>query len=195
MVRAGYDVATGEARYVMRPIVTAERVHYGDAGATYVRGVDLLIESGGELVDQLDMRMHAHPTVRQARHVGDELVRALEVSPRLLVHVSTQPSFIRGDASKPVEITAVMDIDDRASVLDARARTDLSTYLSTRVAEQIGPVVPRAEIQALIRDEKLSSYDACFDESCQIELGKALAAGRVLARSARPARSAPSSTT
>src|SRR5262249_49551515 len=42
-------------------------------------------------------------------------------------------------------------------------------------------VVPRGSVRALLQEQKKESYRPCFDEACQIELGKALAAQKTLA--------------
>ena len=41
-------------------------------------------------------------------------------------------------------------------------------------------VVPRDQLRARLMQEKKGSHQQCFDESCQIELGKALAAQKTL---------------
>lgn len=41
-------------------------------------------------------------------------------------------------------------------------------------------VVPRDQLRQRLLDEKKGSYRPCMDESCQIELGKALAANLTL---------------
>jgi hypothetical protein len=49
------------------------------------------------------------------------------------------------------------------------------------VAERGYRVVPRSQLKARLSEQKSESYRQCFDESCQIEIGKELAAGKSLA--------------
>lgn len=42
-------------------------------------------------------------------------------------------------------------------------------------------IVPREQIRLRLQQEKADSYRACYDEACQIELGKEVAAEKSLA--------------
>lgn len=79
------------------------------------------------------------------------------------------------------QIVAILDLQDPDGALDAKARSQLTEYLTARAIQHHGwKSVPRAQIRDQLRQEKAASYDACVDDACQIELGKALAAEKVL---------------
>lgn len=82
---------------------------------------------------------------------------------------------------KPRRIVAVFDIEDRAKRMKKRDLEQLSEYLEALIAGKgTFAVVPRTQIKSTIADAKKKSYDACYDEACQIELGKAVAAEAIL---------------
>lgn len=83
-------------------------------------------------------------------------------------------------AKRPV--MAVFALEDRSRHLSAESLDQLTDYVAARIAEA-GQfrVVPRGELRARLAEKKAESYQACVDESCQIELGKALAAQKSLA--------------
>ena len=79
-------------------------------------------------------------------------------------------------------IVAVFDIEDKGVGLKKSLLEGLTDYLSTRVAELGGfQVIPRGEMKKRLSGSKASSYKKCYDQSCQIELGKELAAEKILA--------------
>lgn len=76
-------------------------------------------------------------------------------------------------------VVAVFDVEDASKRLDEETRSSLSEYVAARMTEAGGyRVVPRDQMRMRLQQEKVQGYKACFDESCQIELGKALAAQR-----------------
>lgn len=77
-------------------------------------------------------------------------------------------------------VLAVFDIDDKGQ-LSATERDFLTEILATSLSAAGFRVVPRAQLRDRIASEKGKSYDSCFDEACQIELGKAMAAEKSLA--------------
>jgi hypothetical protein len=87
-----------------------------------------------------------------------------------------------GAAKSPAPIVAVFDLDDRAKVSTRELREQLGVYLAAAVTRHAGfKTVPRSQLRARLRREKRKSYRACFDQSCQIAIGKALAAQKSLA--------------
>ncbi len=78
-------------------------------------------------------------------------------------------------------IMAVFDIENRGPDLPRAVLDNMSTYLTTLVAECSYQVLPRDEIRARIRNQKIASYKQCYDQKCQIELGRELAAQKTLA--------------
>ena len=84
-------------------------------------------------------------------------------------------------AASPSSVVAVFDIDVRGQSLDSQLVTRMSDYLAMRLATQKKfSVVPRDQLRSRLRDQKKESYDRCFDQSCQIEIGKELAAEKSL---------------
>lgn len=80
-------------------------------------------------------------------------------------------------------VLAVFDIYDARpkGKFNNQELQQLTTYLMAKLAEgQLFKVVPRDQIVAAISTQKKDSYKACFDEQCQIELGKELAAEKSL---------------
>jgi hypothetical protein len=79
-------------------------------------------------------------------------------------------------------IVAVFDLESIGLRLSKSARRRLNEYLTTKVvAGGRFEVVPTAELRKLLRQAKKESYRACYDEVCQIELGRELAAEKSLA--------------
>jgi hypothetical protein len=87
------------------------------------------------------------------------------------------------DAFADKAVLAVFDIYDARpkGKFNNQELQQLTTYLLAKLAEgQLFKVVPRDQIVAAISSQKKDSYKACFDEQCQIELGKELAAEKSL---------------
>ena len=83
---------------------------------------------------------------------------------------------------RPDGVLAIMDLDDPKANLAPAARGTLADYLAIVTVERTRyRAVPRGVLHAELRKKKLASYQECFDDACQIELGKALAADRILA--------------
>lgn len=78
-------------------------------------------------------------------------------------------------------VVAVFDIQDKTGRFSAAQMEQLTTYFSTQLGEgQRFKVVPRAQIKQALTAQKKESYASCFDEQCQIEIGKELAAQKSL---------------
>ncbi|MCA9554229.1 MAG: hypothetical protein KC933_29610, partial [Myxococcales bacterium] len=78
-------------------------------------------------------------------------------------------------------VVLVFDVEDRSGRFEGPALDQLSDYLVARLGSTNRfRIVPRAQLQARLRDEKQETYKACYDEACQIEIGKALAAEKTL---------------
>lgn len=74
-------------------------------------------------------------------------------------------------------VVAVFDVFDTTGGFGAKLTQQLTSFLTTAMVETGRfQVVPRARLRELLRDEKTDSYKKCYEESCQIELGKAVAA-------------------
>lgn len=60
----------------------------------------------------------------------------------------------------------------------------LTEYLATQVAQQLGfKVAPREQLRQRLAGVKTDSFKECYDRTCQIELGKALAANKTVSTS------------
>ena len=88
------------------------------------------------------------------------------------------------NAALATPIVAVFKIQDarpRSSKLSAKTLENLSDYLATLLAEGGDfKVVPKTGIQTALSELKESSYRECYDERCQIEVGKAVAAQKLV---------------
>jgi hypothetical protein len=107
-------------------------------------------------------------------------------------HAATQPTAVerppaRTTATRPTATTrdtivAVFDIEDSSNQFDPKTTDQLTEYLASRVNEVAGyRVIPRVQVRERLQQEKAEGYKACYEQACQIELGKALAAQKSLA--------------
>lgn len=78
-------------------------------------------------------------------------------------------------------ITAVFNVEARGLAMDAGVLDRLGDYLSGRLAASGAfQVVPRSQVKARLAEQKAESYKACYDQTCQIELGRDLAAEKTV---------------
>jgi hypothetical protein len=114
-----------------------------------------------------------------AQAAYDELSR-LPAAATTVVAGGASPSS--GGAARSRFIVAVFDIQDASQQLKRDTLDQLTDYLCTSVSKEAGyRVVPRQQLRERLLDEKKESYKVCYDESCQIELGKAISAQKSLA--------------
>jgi hypothetical protein len=73
-------------------------------------------------------------------------------------------------------IVAVFEIEARGAGLPAASLQRLTDYLAAGLAGGGYQVIPRSTVQRRLREKKLASYKACHDQSCQVEIGRELAA-------------------
>jgi hypothetical protein len=90
---------------------------------------------------------------------------------------------LAGGEERP--LLAVMDVQDSDVGLDSAITNNLTEYLRGLLAETGRYVVidrgrQAAAVTQLVRKEKKESYKACYDRSCQVPLGRSLAADRIL---------------
>ncbi len=91
------------------------------------------------------------------------------------------PLIIARSTRQRKVVVAVFDIEDRTERLTSDERDQLSEYLATRIAQQPGlRVAPRDRLRARLGGQRKQSYRACYTASCQIEIGKVLAAQKSL---------------
>jgi len=78
-------------------------------------------------------------------------------------------------------IVAVFTIEDKGARLKKKLRERLSDYLAmTLAATGRYRVVPRDQLKKRLVAQKTRSYKKCYDQTCQIEIGKELAAQKSL---------------
>ena len=97
---------------------------------------------------------------------------------RLLLAAVVLTTSLASAAERP--IVAVFDMEDRGSGLDKQVLVNLTDYLASLLAEGGYQVVPRDQIRERLKEQKTESYKKCYDQSCQIELGRELAAQKSL---------------
>jgi hypothetical protein len=76
---------------------------------------------------------------------------------------------------------AVFDMEDRGAGLSKDTLNNLTDYLAAMLTEGGYQVIPRTQIRERLKQQQTESYKKCFDQSCQIELGKEMAAQKSLA--------------
>ncbi len=81
----------------------------------------------------------------------------------------------------PKPIVAVFDVRDESKRFKKNVTEQLTEYLAASLtATGRFQVVPRDQLRKRLSQEKRASYRKCYDESCQLEMGKALAAEKTL---------------
>ena len=82
---------------------------------------------------------------------------------------------------------AVFDIQDKSKGLSEMELESLTDYLATKVAEDgLFHVIPREEIRKRLLSAKKKSFKSCYDQSCQIEIGREIAAQKTLSLNIAP---------
>jgi len=95
----------------------------------------------------------------------------------LLVVTASSPAMAQ--SKKP--IVAVFDLEDKGVGLSKALCSRLSDYMSmTLAATGRYQVVPRDQLKKRLVQQKRDSYKQCYDQTCQIEIGKELAAQKSL---------------
>lgn len=116
-----------------------------------------------------------------AASVHSQNRRVLRRAFGLVLLTTASTLWTASEALSAPTVVAVFDIEDarprRARRLRPQALEGLTEYLATLLG-QGGRfrVVPNDQLQTALRERKKESYRACYDQSCQIEIGKAIAA-------------------
>lgn len=80
-------------------------------------------------------------------------------------------------AGEAAPVVAVFEIENRGSPLSKDERLALTDYLGTKLGERGRyQIIPRQEIKKRLVEQKAASYKQCYDQSCQIEVGREMAA-------------------
>lgn len=130
----------------------------------------------GQLDDAVRGSLEAwssHPSeVGRAATIVLERLAALTLRVPATVAAARAPT-----ATRPV--VAVFELEGGG--LSASDRAELTGLLEAHLtATARFQIVPRGRILAELQQQKADSYRACFDTACQIEVGKAIAAEKVL---------------
>jgi hypothetical protein len=185
LVRAGFDVTRPEPDLIAR-ISASLSGSTTDLASTTV----LELSRHGKIVDRFEvvtpslvgeLSAELYPEL-VAVTLANAIARAPSMAALALeTETSTVPRVARARAPRS-SIVAAFDIVDAASELDRDVRAQLSEYAAARIAQTMGyRLVPREELRVRLSAQKADSYRSCFDQACQIELGKALAAEKSLA--------------
>ncbi|MBW2733047.1 MAG: PEGA domain-containing protein [Deltaproteobacteria bacterium] len=106
------------------------------------------------------------------------------LNPRMLILAVLLLSAIwpnHTQAAPKKEVLAVFTIRTRGVKLSDKALDRYTDYLATQLtATGRFSVVPREQIKARLREQKKASYELCMDRSCQIAIGRELAAQKSL---------------
>ena len=107
------------------------------------------------------------------------IVQNLVALPLSALLFLAHPFGAHAQSKKP--IVAVFTVEDREGRLKNRLIIRLSDYLAMALAAT-GQyrIVPRNELKKRLVGKKKSSYKNCYDQTCQIEIGKELAAQKSL---------------
>jgi hypothetical protein len=77
---------------------------------------------------------------------------------------------------------AIFNIEAKLVALRPKVLLALSDYLATQLAASGAyRLIPRDQLKRRLSTEKRASYKACYEQSCQIEIGRELAAQKCLA--------------
>lgn len=168
----------------------AAYLQYEHVGTLAVQNVDVSAPAGPD--ERQQVRTHAcriggrmvAPSVSTGSIRTYVVFGAKRAKPLLAAPAAAAPPTA---AAKPPPrvakaVVAVFDIEDTARQLSQEELRQLGDYLATQLANtRHFSVVPRGQLRAQIVAQKTESYRTCFDETCQIEIGKAMAAQKSLA--------------
>jgi hypothetical protein len=94
-----------------------------------------------------------------------------------------EPLEKKANTQRSMSVVAVFNIQDKRDKarLKASSIDQLSDYLSAKLSQEtLYRVVPRKQLRDALLAQKKTSYRRCYDNACQIEIGKALSAGLTL---------------
>jgi hypothetical protein len=92
--------------------------------------------------------------------------------------------MVHGAHASDRVVVAVFDIESKGVDLPSEVLARLSSYGATRLASTDAyAVVPKEQIREQLEAKKADSYKNCYDQACQIEIGKEVAAQKSLSSS------------
>ncbi|MBI2377207.1 MAG: hypothetical protein HYV07_24620 [Deltaproteobacteria bacterium] len=122
---------------------------------------------------------------QQAARAERLRVARIEPLPPQTIAQPTQPK-IEEPQKVPVipekrRAVAVLDMQDPSGKVSKETLTQLADLLGTLLAQGGAySAIPRERLQAQLGQQKADSYKSCYDTSCQIELGRAVAAEAIV---------------
>jgi hypothetical protein len=133
----------------------------------FVMIADDLAEQHGPVLAQLDL-----PT-------SETLASTDGSKSALRAAIPASSANLRPLSERPV--IAIFKVQAPSRSFEADILSQLTEYITVRLAE-LGAyrIIPQQQLKQEFDTQKKSSYDACYDESCQIELGKAVAAEKLM---------------
>lgn len=156
-----------------------------DARATHV--VTLYEQGGKFTADAFDCKQGPAVAGASPEPAPEPAVAAADPKPpEVLISTPVDASAQRSMPSSEW-VVAVMDVKtvtEGRGALDQNLMRNISDQLRIFVAQHGVRTVDRSAQDAAFRDQvselKADSYKGCYDDNCQIELGKALAASHIL---------------
>lgn len=98
----------------------------------------------------------------------------------LIALAATRPALAK-DVAPVVAVFGIEDARPPKIRLPANELENLTDYLAAKLsAGGKFKLVPNAQLRSALADKKAESYRACYDTSCQVEIGKELAAQKSL---------------
>ena len=110
--------------------------------------------------------------------VASKVLPPSHQTPNTRRHIEQPPPVpIEDRVKKDRSIVAVFPIQDSAGGFPEKTLEQLTEYLAVQLTNKIGyKVVPGDQLRGRMIEAKKDGYKACYDQSCQIELGRAVAA-------------------
>jgi hypothetical protein len=101
---------------------------------------------------------------------------------RMAVSLAVVLGMLPSPATAGRAVVAVFNVEDRTGKIAADVLRQLSDYLVARVAAGgVFDVVPSSQLKQRLAQQKNESYKDCYDQQCQIEIGREVAAQKSLA--------------
>ena len=91
------------------------------------------------------------------------------------------PAALAASPNHVRPVVAVFALENRGSELEPHSAERIADYIGAQLVMYGGYlVVPPAALRRALAQQKAESYRECYDESCQIEIGKEVAAEKAL---------------
>ena len=89
-------------------------------------------------------------------------------------------SLANSSKAEQKPIIVVFDVENRGAEVSSSTLSRLGDYLGTLMTVEGFQVVPRSDLKKRLVQQKAKSHERCYDESCQIEIGRELSAQKTL---------------